>query len=331
MPCWGSVADSLGVQLEPTTEAILRAKAIIAEAERRERYKFLQYFPDCQPGCLRFSTDPKDHVSTVPGRPPICRVLYTKSMQFIAAGVQHRERLYLAANRIGKTDTAGYEVTAHMTGQYPKWWHGRKFDRPTKWWAAGDTMLTTRDILQVCLMGPHEAVKTDGPWTGMIPAHLVSGITRKSGGVVNCLDTIYVEHVERVHGAPAISSLQFKSYDQGRRVFQGTEMDGIWLDEEPPDGQERAEAEAQGSSDIYTECLLRTMTSNGILIATFTPLRGMTPFLVQYLESAVMPGTEGDEVSAKAHFYPGILDGETPTEPEPIDGRDSRGDHTAGG
>lgn len=316
--------------LDTTTEAILRARAILKEAERRKAYKFHQYFPECQPGCLRFSLRPEDHVSTVPGRPPICRVLYTKSMQFIAAGRKHRERLFLAANRVGKTETAAYEVTAHLTGQYPQWWHGRKFDRPTKWWAAGDTMLTTRDILQVSLMGPHEAVPTNGPWAGMIPPHLVAQITRKSGGIANCIDTIYVEHVERVHGAPALSSIQFKSYDQGRRVFQGTAIDGIWLDEEPPDEHQRSEAEAQGSSDIYTECLLRTMTTGGMVIATFTPLRGMTPFLAQYLETAVMPGTEPDEeLPAKSHFYPGILDATTETEPEPIDGGDPRGDLAA--
>lgn len=288
------------------TEVEIRSLAVLSEVERRSGYKFNKYFPDCQPGCNRFSMKVEDHISTIPGRPPSCRVLYVKPMQFIGAGVTHRERLFLAANRIGKTESAGYEVTCHLTGDYPRWWHGRRFDRPTKWWAAGDTMQTTRDIMQVALMGPHESVKTDGPWTGMIPAHRVATITRKSGGVVNCLDTIYVEHREKHHGAPMLSSLQFKSYDQGRRVFQGTEQDGIWLDEEPPDGASRAEAEAQGSSDIYTECLLRTMTTEGMVIATFTPLRGMTPFLTQFLENAVMPGTEGNEVSAKQHFYPDI-------------------------
>lgn len=294
--------------LPPNIEARLRAEALIAERERRAGYKINRYFPDCSPGCNPFSLNPAHHVPQIAGRPPICRVLYVKSMQFIAAGKKHRERLFLAANRIGKTDTAAVEITYHLTGEYPRWWHGKRFPHPTNWWAAGDTMLTTRDILQVAMMGPHELVPTAGPWTGMIPAHLVADFTRKSGGVSNCIDTIYVQHVEKHHGAPMLSSLQFKSYDQGRRVFQGTEQHGIWLDEEPPDGAEKAEAEAQGSSDIYTECLLRTMTTEGIIIATFTPLRGMTPFLTNYLETAVMPGTEGDDVSAKSHFYPGGLD-----------------------
>lgn len=296
------------MQLDTKTEAILRAKSVVAEHERREKYKFHRYFPDCLPTCKRFSLDPKDHTPREPGRPPICRVLYRPHMQFIGAGVRHKERCFLAGNRTGKTECAGFEVAAHLTGLYPRWWHGRKFDRPIRAWAAGDTMLTTRDILQTCLMGPHEAVPTGGPWSGMIPAYLVANVTRKSGGVSNCIDTIYVESVHREHGAPMLSSIQLLSYDQGRRIFQGVERDLIWLDEEPPDGQQRAEAEAQGSSDIYTECLLRTMTVGGIIIATFTPLRGMTPFLTNYLQTAVMPGTDG-EVDAKSHFYPDILDG----------------------
>lgn len=281
-----------------------------AHLETLASYKIHRYFHDCLPGCKPLSPRIEDHTPRNPAvlNRPTCRVLYIPHLKFINAGAEHRERLFLAGNRTGKTDCAAFEVTHHLTGRYPHWWRGRRFTHPTTWWAAGDTMQTTRDIIQVALMGPHEQVKTDGPWTGMIPAHLVASITRRSGGVVNCLDTIYVEHVERVHGAPALSSIQFKSYDQGRRVFQGVEVHGVWLDEETPDGSEKQESEAQGSSDIYGECFLRTMTTKGIVISTFTPLRGLTPFLGNYIQTAVMPGTEGDEVSAKEHFYPDILD-----------------------
>src|SRR5262252_9878311 len=52
---------------------------------------------------------------------------------------------------------------------------------------------------------------------------------------------------------------------------------------------------AAGSTDIYGECLLRTMTTAGIVMATFTPLRGWTPFMRAYFAAAMMPGTEGDD------------------------------------
>ena len=146
----------------------------------------------------------------------------------------------------------------------------------------------------------------------MIPPRLIANVVRASGGVANCLDTVYVQHVEKHHGAPMLSEIGFKSYDQGRRVFQGAEKHLVWLDEEPPDGAEQQEAQAQGSSDIWTECLLRTMTTSGLVLATFTPLRGYTPFLKGYVETAVMPDTEDEDVmvDAKSHFYPDILDGE---------------------
>jgi phage terminase large subunit-like protein len=287
-------------------EEDLRARALVRQQLReRDLYKIGKYFHDCLPECVPGSPHRKDHVP-LPGHAlPTCRVLYVKHRQFFRAGKTHQERLFLAANRIGKTEAAGFEVALHLTGRYPPWWDGRRFEHPTKWWAAGDTRQTTRDIIQVSLMGAHEGVKTS-EWSGMIEPRLVASVVRSTGGVANCLDTIYVEHVEKQHGAPMLSEVAFKSYDQGRRVFQGTEKDGIWLDEEPPPPQDLSEAQAQGSSEVYTECLLRLMTTNGILISTFTPLRGFTPFLKEYLENAVMPGTEGD-VDAKNNFFPGLL------------------------
>lgn len=259
-------------------------------------YKIVKYFHDCLPGCDRDSLDPKDHVPLNPEQGPTCRVLYKKATRFLAAGAQYPERGFIAANRIGKTETAAFELRCHLTGRYPPWWTGRRWTRPTDWRAAGDTMLTTRDILQTALLGPHEGVPVQH-WNGMIEAKYIHAVTRKSGGIPNCIDTFYV-----AHESGGVSRCSFLSYDMGRRVFQGFDCDGFWLDEEPPDPAEKSEAQAQGSSDIYGECLLRTMTKDGIVIATFTPLRGWTPFMRGYFATAMMPGTEDDsvDVSAKA-------------------------------
>src|SRR6202049_2575267 len=53
----------------------------------------------------------------------------------------------------GKSDVGSYEVACHLTGLYPHWWKGRRFDRPIKAWAAGDTSKTVRDIIQPKLVG----------------------------------------------------------------------------------------------------------------------------------------------------------------------------------
>src|ERR1700735_2635668 len=42
---------------------------------------------------------------------PLRRELYAKHMEFFAAGTKYRERLMLAANRVGKTEgVGGYEL-----------------------------------------------------------------------------------------------------------------------------------------------------------------------------------------------------------------------------
>ncbi len=79
-----------------------------------------------------------------------------------------------------------------------------------------------------------------------------------------------MKHRDRRGVPDGDSVLVFKSYDQGRELFQGTEQDLIWLDEE-------------ANESIRSECILRLMTTDGMLIETFTPLRGLTPIVLQYL------------------------------------------------
>src|SRR5882672_5491898 len=77
------------------------------------------------------------------------RDLYSKHLTFFSLGRDRRERLFLAGNRVGKTLVGAYEATCHLTGSYPHWWTGRRFTRPVRVWAAGDTSKTVRDIIQL--------------------------------------------------------------------------------------------------------------------------------------------------------------------------------------
>jgi phage terminase large subunit-like protein len=210
----------------------------------------------------------------------MCRALYRKHLAWFNA--TERERLLIAANRIGKTQAGAYETTAHLTGLYPSWWKGRKFTGPVTWWAVGDTSKTVRDIGQLEMMGPMNAIGS-----GFIPRHLIEHFSRKPG-VTDAIETVWVKHVERHHGAPCLSELGLKSYDQRREAFQGTRKHGIWLDEEPPD-------------DIYVECLLRTAKTHdfegGLLMLTFTPLQGMTPLVLEFLPGGRMP-VDGEPMTA---------------------------------
>ena len=266
-----------------THDQLAEVKKIADTLDRRAGYKFRTYFPDTG---------------------PLRRELYPRSLQFWAAGKVVRERLFLAANRTSKTVSASYEIAAHVSGDYPAWWPGRRYPTATQWWCAGDTRETTRDIIQYELFGPREGIR-NGLYNGMVPAHLILDRTLKSG-IADALDTVWVRHKEREHGAPMTSTVQFKSYDQGRLSFQGTSLSGgVWLDEEPPDSQDNVSGGGtpSGNGDIYTECLLRTATTDGVVMVTLTPLRGYTPFLQQYLETAEMVDAHGDVVNAKYGIF----------------------------
>ena len=90
-----------------------------------------------------------------PEQGKLSRHNYPKHMAFFEAGKVHRERCMMAGNRVGKTDAAVYEVTCHLTGKYPLWWNGRRFNHPIDVWASGDTGTTVRDILQKKLFGSY--------------------------------------------------------------------------------------------------------------------------------------------------------------------------------
>src|SRR5262245_27506525 len=65
--------------------------------------------------------------------------LYPKQREFLKLGALGRERLLMAANRVGKSEVGAFEAAVHATGMYPAWWDGRRFDGPTLGWIGGVT------------------------------------------------------------------------------------------------------------------------------------------------------------------------------------------------
>lgn len=222
------------------------------KTRRQRRRKFYTYFPDAG---------------------PLRRELYPKHIEFFRAGAKYRERGFMAANRIGKTESAGgFELTCHLTGLYPEWWEGRRFDHPIDAWAAGKSNETTRNIIQFKLFGKvlGSGLTKRLAGTGVIPGDLVGKPSWRSG-FQDLVDTVPIKHA-----SGEWSQLALKSYEQGRGSFEGTEKHVIWLDEEPPE-------------DVYGECLIRTMTTGGMIIATFTPLEGITPVVLSFLPNGKLP------------------------------------------
>lgn len=203
--------------------------------------------------------------SLFPETGPFRRELYPRHMEFFLEGSNYRVRELRAANRVGKSICGAFEVVCHLTGNYPVWWAGKRFSRPVNVLVAGESGRLVRDSIQKELMGPPSAIGT-----GLIPLDAIYE-RRPKTGIPDAIDTAQIRHV-----SGGMSQLQFQSFDQGREAFQATARDVIWLDEEPP-------------LAVYSEALTRTMTTGGIVMITFTPLKGMSE-TVMFLEEQAQTG-----------------------------------------
>lgn len=238
------------------------AAQILAEKERRyARRAFYRIFPD------------EDTIQP-DGSIIHARHKYPKHLEFFKASAEYRELCFLAANRVGKTWAGAYAMTCHLTGDYPHWWPGRRFKGPIRAWACGKTNETTRDIVQTALLGEitFDNSRKTVTGTGMIPGAMIGQPSWKQG-VQDLVDTIKIRHVSGRY-----STLGLKSYQQGRGSFEGTAQHVIWPDEECP-------------LDVYGECLMRTATTNGLVMLTFTPLAGLTETVLQFMPEDDRPAT----------------------------------------
>jgi phage terminase large subunit-like protein len=199
---------------------------------------------------------------------------YPKQREFHRAGKNVGQRLFMAANQVGKTIAGGAELAIHLTGRYPDWWDGAVFEKPIRAWCGGVTSESTRDNPQRILVGQPEIREQWG--TGMVPKECLLDTT-SSRGTPNGLDSIVVRWGGGGDIQAKDSSLLFKSYEKGREKWQGDTIDVLWCDEEPP-------------PDIYSEG--KTRTNNGQLsnfvFVTFTPLLGMSEVVRQFLSEDEM-------------------------------------------
>ena len=81
---------------------------------------------------------------------------------------------------------------------------------------------------------------------------------KKNSPEYGVIDTIVIKNV-----FGGLSRISFKSCEEGREKFQGTSLDFVWFDEEPPE-------------DIYNECKMRVLDKCGDIFGTMTPLKGQT-------------------------------------------------------
>jgi phage terminase large subunit-like protein len=187
------------------------------------------------------------------------RELFPKHLEFMSLGSKYRQRWLSAGNRVGKTLMAAYEVTCHLTGEYPSWWTGKRFDGPSDWWIVGQTSQTVQQILQEELLGP---IGEFG--SGMVPLDKLDLESLPSASKAG----VAVQGFKVKHKSGGFSTVGFKSIESGILAFTGTAK-SVWIDEPVP-------------LNIYTELLTRTTTGDNILIVTATPITGLTDCIVNF-------------------------------------------------
>lgn len=196
---------------------------------------------------------------------------YPKQASFHAAGNSFRERLFMASNQTGKTWAGAFEAAMHMTGRYPEWWDGFRYDRPTRGMCGSESVELTKKGVQRLLLGNPETPEHWG--TGSIPKEYLVNTIRHQG-VPNAVSGIVVKHVS---GGESVCTMA--SYDQGRTKWQADTLDWVWFDEEPPE-------------DVYMEGITRTNVSQGPVWITFTPLLGMSNVVRRFYPTmSAFPGT----------------------------------------
>lgn len=156
-----------------------------------------------------------------------------------------KNRWVFGGNRSGKTECGAVECIYMALGIHPY----RENRKKVFGWVVSLSTQVQRDVAQKKILH-------------YLPKEKIVDITMLSGKKDNpesgVIDQIFVKNA-----FGEISIIGFKSCDQGREKFQGSSLDFVWFDEEPP-------------KDIYDECKMRVLDKDGDIFGTMTPLKGLT-------------------------------------------------------
>lgn len=170
------------------------------------------------------------------------KLVHKKQLEFHKC--KKKNRWVFGGNRSGKTECGAVETVWLARGIHPY----RK-NKPVSCWVVSLSKQVQRDVAQNKVL---HYLRKD--WIEAIV--MASG--RADSADNGIIDFILVRNV-----FGSLSRIGFKSCDQGREKFQGSSLDFVWFDEEPP-------------FDIYQECRMRVLDRKGEIFGTMTPLKGLT-------------------------------------------------------
>ena len=169
--------------------------------------------------------------------------VHLKQMEFHRCG--SRNRWVFGGNRSGKTECGAVESVWLALGEHPY-----KPNRPdVQGWVVSLTQQVQRDVAQSKILK-------------YLPPRRIADIVMASGRK-GAPEYGIIDHITVRNAFGGLSRIGFKSCDQGREKFQGTSLDFVWFDEEPP-------------FDVYEECRMRVFDRRGYIFGTMTPLKGLT-------------------------------------------------------
>lgn len=144
-------------------------------------------------------------------------------------------------NRSGKTTNGAIEVSCHTTGQYPEWWSGKTWDRPT----------VGRVFAADFSKGVKVVTRKLKEW---FPKDAIIHIDR------NNLKAEIGWHIKYKDGRLGESYFDIMTYEQDSSLAEGWNGDWVWFDEPPP-------------REMYIATSRGLIDNDGICIFTLTPLK----------------------------------------------------------
>ena len=200
-----------------------------------------------------------------------------KSIEMTA---DHRIIGVICGNQMGKSEVTCAMLACHLTGIYPDWWKGKRYDRPVRVMAAGVDSNHNKNVLQERLFGTNNRRLKSDIGKGMIP---------KKNIVDNSIVSIRGDDIQSAkikHAAGGNSEIIFRAYSQGREAAQGFPADIIQIDEQPGD-------------PFWEEALTRTRATGGHIICSFTPLMGRNHLVESLLGLPKVDDSPEDEFGFK--------------------------------
>ena len=156
-----------------------------------------------------------------------------------------KNRWVFGGNRSGKTECGAVECIYMARGIHPY----RQNKDNVFGWVVSLSQQVQRDVAQAKILD-----YLNPSWIEDVT--MLSG--KKDSLKYGVIDQI---RIKNVFGGTSV--IGFKSCDQGREKFQGSSLDFVWFDEEPP-------------KDVYQECRMRVLDRKGEIFGTMTPLKGLT-------------------------------------------------------